>query len=198
MVKMTKSFDGDSPRDLSKDQLLSLVIRCTNFAAIKHRKQRRLDAESTPYINHPIGVANILMEEGGVYDPVVIISALLHDTVEDTDTTIEEIEREFGPEVKLVVSEVTDDKSLTKDERKRLQIEHAPHISREGKLVKLADKIYNLRDLRRCTPKDWTPARVHEYFKWAKAVIEGCRGTNTQLEAILDKIFAEQLETCED
>lgn len=162
------------------------------------------------------------MEEGGVYDPVVIISALLHDTVEDTDTTIEEIEREFGPEVKLVVSEVTDDKSLTKDERKRLQIEHAPHISREGKLVKLADKIYNLRDLRRCTPKDWTPARVHEYFKvchyyifikfvffksniysffvliqWAKAVIEGCRGTNTQLEAILDKIFAEQLETCD-
>ncbi|XP_011305705.1 guanosine-3',5'-bis(diphosphate) 3'-pyrophosphohydrolase MESH1 [Fopius arisanus] len=180
------------PRDLSKGQLLSLVIKCSDFAAKKHRKQRRMDAEATPYINHPLGVANILTEEGNVQDPVVIISAILHDTVEDTETTLDEIEREFGPEVKLVVSEVTDDKSLPKMERKQLQIDHSPHISHEAKLVKLADKIYNLRDLSREIPVGWTVDRAHEYFKWAEQVIEGCRGTNEKLEAILDDIFSSQ------
>lgn len=85
--------------------------------------------------------------------------------MEDTDTTIDEIEREFGPEIRLVVAEVTDDKSLPKAERKRLQIEHTPHISHEAKLIKLADKIYNLRDLQRCTPVGWTPERIQEYFR---------------------------------
>lgn len=111
------------------------------------------------------GVANILTEEGKVFEPVVILAALLHDTVEDTDTTFEEIEREFGHKVCQVVREVTDDKTLPSAERKRLQIEHAPHISREAKLVKLADKLYNLRDLERATPVGWTSERVKEYFK---------------------------------
>lgn len=110
------------------------------------------------------GVANILTQEGDVHDPVVIVAAILHDTVEDTDTTIEEIEREFGPEVRLVVSEVTDDKTLPKEERKRLQIEHSSHISHEAKQVKLADKIYNLRDLQKSIPIGWTSKRVEEYF----------------------------------
>ncbi|KAK0095886.1 hypothetical protein PV326_007123 [Microctonus aethiopoides] len=183
-----------SLRDLSKDELLSLIVRCSDFAARKHTKQRRLDLEATPYINHPIGVANILTQEGDVTDPVVIVAAILHDTVEDTDTTIEEIEREFGPEVRLVVSEVTDDKTLPKEERKRLQIEHSSHISHEAKQVKLADKIYNLRDLQKSIPIGWTPKRVEEYFNWSKAVIDGCRGTNVKLEKIFDAIIAKQFE----
>ncbi|XP_015124527.1 guanosine-3',5'-bis(diphosphate) 3'-pyrophosphohydrolase MESH1 [Diachasma alloeum] len=181
-----------SPRDLSKGQLLSLVLKCSDFAAKKHKRQKRMDKEGTPYINHPLGVANILTEEGDVHDPVVILSAILHDTVEDTETTFEEIEREFGSEVKLVVSEVTDDKTLPKMERKQLQIDHSPHISHEAKLVKLADKIYNLRDLRKEIPVGWTAERAHEYFKWAEQVIQGCRGTNERLEAILDEIFASE------
>ncbi|KAK0181909.1 hypothetical protein PV327_000093 [Microctonus hyperodae] len=183
-----------SLRDLSKDELLSLIIRCSDFAARKHTKQRRLDSEATPYINHPLGVANILTQEGDVHDPVVIVAAILHDTVEDTDTTIEEIEREFGPEVRLVVSEVTDDKTLPKEERKRLQIEHSSHISHEAKQVKLADKIYNLRDLQKSIPMGWTSKRVEEYFIWSKAVIDGCRGTNVKLEKIFDAIIAKQFE----
>ncbi|XP_044599021.1 guanosine-3',5'-bis(diphosphate) 3'-pyrophosphohydrolase MESH1 isoform X2 [Cotesia glomerata] len=178
--------------ELSKDELLSLIIKCTNFAAKKHKNQRRHDYEATPYINHPIGVANILTEEGKVYDPNVIVAALLHDTVEDTDTSIEEIEREFGPKIKSIVAEVTDDKSLPSQERKRLQVVHTPYISHEAKLVKLADKIYNLRDLQRCTPVGWTSTRVQNYFQWSKDVIQGCRGTNDKLENIFDGIVSQQ------
>ncbi|XP_011877427.1 PREDICTED: guanosine-3',5'-bis(diphosphate) 3'-pyrophosphohydrolase MESH1 [Vollenhovia emeryi] len=181
---------GKLVRELSKEDLLSLVIKCANFAAEKHRSQRRKDVEQTPYINHPLGVANILIQEGLVFDPVVILAAILHDTVEDTDTTFEEIEKEFGHKVCEVVREVTDNKALSKTRRKQLQIEHAPNISHEAKLVKLADKLYNLRDLNRSIPVGWTSKRVKEYFKWAQAVVDGCRQTNFNLEKELDILFA--------
>ncbi|XP_033108566.1 guanosine-3',5'-bis(diphosphate) 3'-pyrophosphohydrolase MESH1-like, partial [Anneissia japonica] len=119
-------------------------------------------------------------------------AALLHDTVEDTDTTFEEIEAAFGTEVKSIVAEVTDDKSLPKMERKRLQIENAPKKSMKAKLVKLADKLYNLRDLERSTPKGWTRERVDDYFLWAGRVVDGLRGTNKQLEDELDKLLTKR------
>lgn len=106
-----------------------------------------------------------MIQEGNVYDPSVIIAALLHDTVEDTDTTFEEIEKHFGEKVKKIVQEVTDDKSLPKQERKRLQVVNASQKSFEAKLVKLADKLYNLRDLEKETPVGWSADRVDEYFK---------------------------------
>ncbi|TPX36526.1 hypothetical protein SmJEL517_g01379 [Synchytrium microbalum] len=149
------------------------ILKAVNFAAIKHRDQRRKDLEKTPYINHPIGVANILYLEGSVTDVVILQAAILHDTVEDTETTFEELEAEFGPEVCSVVKECTDDKSLPKEERKRLQVVNAPHKSLRAKQVKMADKIYNLRDLERCTPEGWSAERVSEYFKWAKKVTDG-------------------------
>ncbi|XP_043495603.1 guanosine-3',5'-bis(diphosphate) 3'-pyrophosphohydrolase MESH1 [Polistes fuscatus] len=183
--------DSCVPR-LSNNKLLSLIIKCTNFAAEKHKNQKRKDAAQTPYINHPIGVANILVHEGDVYDPVVILAALLHDTVEDTDTSFDEIEQEFGYTVSQVVQEITDDKALPKAERKRLQIENAPKRSHRAKLVLLADKLYNLRDLQKSTPIGWTPERVKEYFKWAKAVVDRIRRTNSNLEIALDKVFEEQ------
>merc|ERR1711953_394455 len=151
------------------------IIAATDFAAMKHRDQRRKDAEETPYINHPIGVAQILTEEGGITDADVIIGALLHDTVEDTDTTLDEIEEKFGSRVRHIVDQVTDDKNLPKMERKRLQVENAPKKTKEAKLVKLADKLYNLRDLNRCTPKDWDEERAQNYFIWAKQVVSGLR-----------------------
>ncbi|XP_047342950.1 guanosine-3',5'-bis(diphosphate) 3'-pyrophosphohydrolase MESH1 isoform X1 [Vespa velutina] len=183
--------DDCIPR-LSNDQLISLIIKCTDFAAKKHSTQRRKDPAQTPYINHPIGVANILVQEGEIYDPVVILAALLHDTVEDTDTNFDEIELEFGYTVSQVVQEVTDDKTLPKEERKRLQIENAPKRSHRAKLVLLADKLYNLRDLQKSTPICWTPERVREYFKWAKAVVDRIRRTNSNLETALDRVFAKQ------
>ncbi|XP_066962953.1 guanosine-3',5'-bis(diphosphate) 3'-pyrophosphohydrolase MESH1 [Macrobrachium rosenbergii] len=176
---------AEQPSDSS---ILSSIIRCVNFAAIKHKNQRRKDPEKTPYINHPIGVAHILIE-GGVQDPAVIQAALLHDTVEDTDTTNDELKEVFGPKVAGIVAEVTDDKSLDKQERKKLQIVHAASSSPEAKLVKLADKLYNLRDLDRITPEGWSEERVEEYFSWAAKVVAGCRGTNAYIELELDKLF---------
>nr|KAF6409999.1 HD domain containing 3 [Rousettus aegyptiacus] len=130
------------------------LLEAADFAARKHRGQRRKDPEGTPYINHPIGVARILTHEAGITDIAVLQAALLHDTVEDTDTTLDEVELHFGAQVRGLVEEVTDDKTLPKLERKRLQVEQAPHSSPGAKLVKLADKLHNLRDLKRCTPEE--------------------------------------------
>ncbi|KAG7212998.1 hypothetical protein KM043_002336 [Ampulex compressa] len=176
---------------LSKEGLLTITIRCAHFAAVKHKDQRRKDVMQTPYINHPLGVANILIQEGNILDPVPVLAAILHDTVEDTDTTFEELEAEFGRAVCNVVKEVTDDKDLSRMERKRLQIENAPKRSYAAKLVTLADKLYNLRDLQRSTPVGWSEATVNQYFKWAKAVVNGCRGVSPDLERQLDIVFSE-------
>ncbi|XP_053684007.1 guanosine-3',5'-bis(diphosphate) 3'-pyrophosphohydrolase MESH1 [Sabethes cyaneus] len=172
--------------------VLSQYTKCIDFAAVKHRNQRRLDADKTPYINHPIGVACILTAEGGVADFEVLQAAILHDTVEDTDTSFEEIEQHFGTRVRRLVEEVTDDKTLPKMERKRLQIEHAASSSPQARLVKLADKIYNLRDLQRCKPEGWTDERCRQYFVWAKKVCDNLKGTNAKLEGILDDIFLKE------
>ncbi|XP_035484730.2 guanosine-3',5'-bis(diphosphate) 3'-pyrophosphohydrolase MESH1 [Scophthalmus maximus] len=169
-----------------------VLLETVNFAAEKHRNQRRKDADKTPYINHPIGVARILSHEGGITDIEVLQAALLHDTVEDTDTTPAELEAKFGATVARIVQEVTDDRRLPKQERKRQQVEHAAHCSQQAKLVKLADKLYNLRDLNRCTPDGWTAERVQEYFIWASAVVRGLKGTNSVLEEKLDELFRQR------
>lgn len=127
------------------------ILEATNFAAEKHRNQRRKNVEKTPYIGHPIEVATLLTR-GGVNDESVLIAALLHDTIEDTETTIEEITEKFGEDVAHIVMECTDDKSMDKVSRKKFQIVHAANISVQGKLVKLADKLSNLGDLFRNPP----------------------------------------------
>ena len=165
------------------------ILDALQFAAHKHRDQRRKDPEASPYINHPIALANILWLEGDVHEPLVICAALLHDTVEDTDTTQEELAERFGPVVAKIVMEVTDDKTLDKASRKRLQVEHAPHISREAKLVKLADKIANLRDVASSPPAEWAPSRQREYFEWAKRVVDGLRGVHPELERVFDEAY---------
>ena len=166
------------------------ILDALQFAAHKHRDQRRKDLEASPYINHPIALANVLWGEGRVHDPAVIQAALLHDTIEDTETTPDELRKRFGRTVAKIVGEVTDDKTLTKAQRKRLQVEHAPHISREAKLVKLADKIANLRDMAASPPRTWPKSRVREYFDWAKRVVDALRGAHPRLERIFDDVYA--------
>ena len=168
---------------------LARLIKAADFAAFKHRRQRRKDAEASPYINHPLALARVLKIEAGVQDVDVLVSAILHDTVEDTETSVEELEREFGKVVAGIVSEVTDDKRLPKPERKRLQVEHAPHISSQAKLVKLADKICNLRDVVDAPPAHWPLERRRAYFEWAKAVIDGLRGAHPGLERLFDEAY---------
>ena len=169
---------------------LPVVLKALAFAADKHRDQRRKDAAASPYINHPIALANVLVREGDVTDPDVLAAALLHDTVEDTQTTPAELANAFGPAIAAIVEEVTDDKSLPKAERKRLQVEHAATMSEAAKLVKLADKICNLRDMSDHPPAKWDLVRRREYFEWAKAVIDNLRGAHPRLEALFDAAYA--------
>jgi guanosine-3',5'-bis(diphosphate) 3'-pyrophosphohydrolase len=171
---------------------LGLVLKATRFAAHKHRDQRRKDAKATPYINHPITLAAILHDDGGVRDPVVLAAALLHDTIEDTQTSYEELRGAFGAEVADVVVELTDDKALPKEERKRLQVAHAPHKSDGAKLVKLADKISNLRDILGKPPAGWSTGRKQEYFDWAKDVVDQVRPANSKLERVFDRLYRQR------
>jgi guanosine-3',5'-bis(diphosphate) 3'-pyrophosphohydrolase len=169
---------------------LKQLLKALSFAAHKHRDQRRKDVDASPYINHPIALANVLCNEGHITDTRVICAALLHDTVEDTDTTPEELEREFGAEIRDIVMDVTDDKTLEKAERKQRQIAHAGHAGDPAKRVKLADKICNLRDMANNPPADWDLHRRQEYFDWAKAVIDQLRGAHGPLEALFDAAYA--------
>jgi guanosine-3',5'-bis(diphosphate) 3'-pyrophosphohydrolase len=178
-----------APSPTSSAAGLGVILRALSFAADKHRNQRRKDEEASPYINHPIDLANVLVNEGGVADLQVITAAILHDTVEDTDTTLDEITEAFGAEVSAVVAEVTDDKNLPKAERKRLQEVHARTISHRARLLKLADKISNLRDVARRPPDGWSLERKREYFDWARRVVDGLRGANPQLEALFDEVY---------
>jgi len=168
---------------------LRLLLNALTFAAHKHKNQRRKDVEASPYINHPISLANILCNEAHVTDIQVICGALLHDTIEDTDTTPEELEELFGEEIKNIVMDVTDDTSLHPARRKQLQIDHAAHISDKAKLVKLADKISNLRDVANAPPAGWSLERRQKYFDWAKAVIDNLRGVHKELEALFDESY---------
>ena len=183
----------EKPIEPTQNQL-GAFVRAVAFAASKHRNQRRKDAAPSPYINHPIAVANVLANEGGIDDATVLCAAVLHDTIEDTETTEEELTAIFGPEVTSVVLDVTDDKSLEKHVRKQRQIEHAPHISNEAKLVKLADKICNLRDILESPPANWSPERKKEYFDWAAKVVAGVRGIHPGLEAVFDGLLARHAE----
>ena len=165
-----------------------LFLKALIFAADKHKNQRRKDADASPYINHPIALANILVNEGSITDINVLCGAILHDTIEDTKTTKDELIQQFGEKITSIVLDVTDDKTLLKAERKLKQIEHASHASHEAKLVKLADKISNLRDILSSPPKDWTDDRKKEYFDWAGKVVDQIRGTNSKLENIFDSL----------
>lgn len=169
------------------EKLMNNLVAAIAFAADKHRNQRRKDHEASPYINHPIALANVLANEAGIEDERVLVAAVLHDTIEDTETTEQELMRLFGKEVADIVTEVTDDKALPKAERKRLQVEHAAHISRRAKLVKLADKICNLRDIAKSPPVDWSVERKREYFDWANAVVDQLRGVHPSLERLFDE-----------
>ena len=159
-----------------------LILKAAHFAAHKHRNQRRKDEEKTPYINHPISVAKIISEIGNIEDPEVLAAALLHDTIEDTETTVDELIDNFGERVCSLVQEVTDDKNLPKMERKQRQIEHAKEISEGAALIKLGDKISNVTDITDTPPTDWDSNRRLEYFEWAEKVINNCPKVNTSLE----------------
>jgi guanosine-3',5'-bis(diphosphate) 3'-pyrophosphohydrolase len=169
---------------------IARLLLALQFAAAKHRHQRRKGRRASPYVNHTIDVATVLATVGGVTDVTTLMGAVLHDTVEDTQTTLEELEAHFGREVRDLVAEVTDDQRLPREVRRRLQVECAPHISERAKLVKLADKICNARDIVQDPPADWTLERRLEYLDWTERVVAGCRGPNAALERAYDDVLS--------
>lgn len=164
-----------------------LIARAADFAARAHAAQRRKGDAQEPYINHLVEVALLLTEATGGTDAILIAAGWLHDTLEDTATEREELETLFGSEVAALVAEVTDDKSLRKAERKRLQVETTPSKSVPARLLKLADKTSNLRAIALSPPAGWDYERRREYVVWAEAVVAGCRGLNAGLEALFDQ-----------
>ena len=168
----------------------NLILKAAQFAAHKHRNQRRKDQDASPYINHPISVALIISEKGGVNDPEVLAAALLHDTLEDTETSPEELEAAFGEKIRKLVEDVTDDKSLPKAERKRRQIKHATELPPEAVLIKLGDKISNVLDVTNSPPADWGLERRKEYLDWAEEVINNCPNVNEALEQNFMNVLA--------
>ena len=168
---------------------IQLLMSALSIAAQQHNGQKRKDLAGSPYINHPIAVASLLAGVGNVQDPEVLTAALLHDVAEDTDMTLQEISVIFGHSIAHLVAECTDDKSLPKEERKRLQIEHAPHKSIGAKLIKIADKISNCRDIVSAT---WETQRKLEYLDWSVKVVAGLRGVNEDLDALFDDVVASQ------
>ena len=167
---------------------LNTLLQAASFAAKKHRDQRRKGSNAEPYINHPLEVANLLSNVGKVSDYDILIAAILHDTVEDTETTEQELTELFGEKVCGYVLEVTDDKSLPKDVRKQKQIEHAPHLTDGAKVIKLGDKISNIRDVTNNPPHDWSNERRLEYIEWGEKVVAGLRGANENLEKYYDEL----------
>lgn len=166
------------------------LIAAIAFAAEKHRNHRRKDPDASPYINHPIALLEVLANEANVEDETVLVAAILHDTLEDTDTSVQELANHFGQVVADIVCEVSDDKTLSKYERKQLQIEHASNSSGPAKLVRIADKICNLRDLANTPPVGWSEERKEAYFDWAKAVVDQLCGVHPTLERLFDDTYS--------
>ncbi len=176
---------------MTSEMQLDLILEAINFATRKHQGQVRKDRRASPYITHPISVTRVLWQIGGIRDIQILSAAILHDTIEDTNTNEEEIQERFGENVLKVVLEVTDDKSLEKIERKRRQVAHAAELSQAAKLIKLGDKLINCRDILESPPKDWTLERRRDYIQWAADVVFEIRGTNAGLEEAFDQILHE-------
>jgi (p)ppGpp synthase/HD superfamily hydrolase len=168
-----------------------LVVAAVEFSAKRHVNQRRKGAQAEPYFNHLAEVAGLLAVATNGTDPALVAAGYLHDTLEDTPTEYEELLALFGKDVAALGSAVTDDKSLPKAERKRLQIVHAAEAASRARLLKIADKISNLRSLAASPPADWDSGRALEYVEWAEKVIAGCRGLNSGLEALFDAAAAD-------
>jgi len=170
-----------------------VLINALKFAADKHIMQRRKGCDQIPYINHPIKVVHILQNIGGETNEDLLSAAFLHDVLEDTCTAEKELREIFGDKITDIVLEVTDDMTLTYDDRKRYQIKKAPALSPEAKKIKIADKISNIQDII-SLPMTWSNRRKRQYFEWSEKVIEGCRGINVKLDQAFDKVHKEALE----
>ena len=175
----------------------ALILKALEFAAERHRTQFRKGLDRTPFINHPVQVASLLANDAGETDTDLLAAAILHDVIEDTVSSVAEknelvqtMHEIFGTSITSIALEVTDDKTIEKKDRKRLQVENAPFVSLRAKKLRIADKIMNIRDITANPPEDWTLQRIADYFDWAEKVVAGLRGVNLKLEMMFDESLA--------
>jgi (p)ppGpp synthase/HD superfamily hydrolase len=170
-------------------------MKAADAAARWHVNQRRKGAAQEPYITHLIEVAALVAEATAGADPNLIVAALLHDAIEDQGVNHEEIAAQFNDDVADLVVEVTDNKKLPKAERKQLQIKNAPKLTPRAKILKLADKISNLRSLATSPPADWPMQRRVDYVIWTTEVVHSLRGASGLLENEFDRAAADAERT---
>jgi len=168
---------------------VQLILSAARFAAEKHAQQKRKGENGEPYFNHLLEVAELIAASSPELDVELMMAAFLHDTVEDTGVTLQELEQRFGKDVAALVAEVTDDKSLPKEIRKQLQVEHTPDKSPRAQTLKLADKISNLRAIISSPPVGWSRERKQQYFEWARQVVSGIASPNELLKSEFDKTY---------
>jgi GTP diphosphokinase / guanosine-3',5'-bis(diphosphate) 3'-diphosphatase len=178
-----------APENALPSAPLVRILAAANFAAKAHAGQKRKGAAGEPYINHLLEVAELVARSGSESDVDLIMACFLHDVVEDTPITQQDLAQIFNDDVASLVMEATDDKTLSKDERKARQVHTAPYKSVRAQALKLADKISNLRALLTSPPLHWTPERKRQYFEWAKAVVSGFTSPNQYLLDEFNKTY---------
>jgi (p)ppGpp synthase/HD superfamily hydrolase len=171
------------------------ILAAARFAAERHATQKRKGQAAEPYINHLIEVAELVAASSPALDTNLVVAAFLHDTIEDTGVTAQELEQRFGSDVATLVLEATDDKSLPQETRKALQVESAPYKSERAQTLKLADKISNLRSLLSSPPANWNPDRKRQYCEWARQVVSGFTSPNRLLLAEFEKVYEQLTKT---
>jgi GTP diphosphokinase / guanosine-3',5'-bis(diphosphate) 3'-diphosphatase len=174
-----------------RQDAISKILDAAQAAACWHATQRRKGSAGVPYINHLVEVAKLVNRPTGSTDSDLIVAALLHDAIEDQGVSRAAIAEQFGEDVATLVEEVSDDKSLPQEVRKRLQVEHAPKKSRRAKILKLADKISNVTDIGNDPPPDWSVERQQQYVQWGRDVVAGLRGASPELERLFEEAAAE-------
>src|SRR6476469_10168759 len=165
------------------------ILAAARFAAEKHAQQKRKGENGEPYFNHLLEVAELIAASTPTMAVELVMAAFLHDTVEDTGVTLQELEQRFGKDVADLVAEVTDDKSLPKETRKQVQVELTPEKSSRAQTLKLADKISNLRAIISSPPVGWSRERKQQYFEWARQVVSGIASPNEVLRSEFDKAY---------
>jgi guanosine-3',5'-bis(diphosphate) 3'-pyrophosphohydrolase len=183
---------SDEQMAMSQPTDIQTIARAADHAARRHTHQRRKGEAAEPYFNHLAHVATLLADAGA--DANLVAAGYLHDTIEDQEVTHAELAEAFSLDVADLVAQVTDDKRLPKDRRKRLQVEHAPHLPPRVQMLKMADKISNLSALLASPPKDWPVERCIDYFEWAREVVDGCRVAHAGLAAAFDQLYARRNE----
>lgn len=173
-------------------ELTAAVLQALHFASTRHHDQR-WKGTALPYHHHLIGVLDLLSRVGGISDATTLVAAALHDVVEDTKTTREELATHFGQAVASIVEELTDAPDLSESARRSAQVAKAGSMSPAAQVIKLADKLANIRDVLHYSPQ-WTAEERRAYIGWGAAVVDALRGINPPLEAAFDQLLADQLK----